>query len=332
MSPEAPKAKLALYVPFESTYETGFALPIFQFGADRYLVQNINEITGRIESFLPIDTIGSESIRAQSSLEVSAGDYALYSFVNEHGAWHIGTLRDLKPELLRFYNSCSNYLFLNLQIAELVGSREMRVGSRALVYQSVAEKAGYAAARAFLAATLRHSLWSSLMGCALDQQAANDLILCRRRIMSMVDWDEPDLLPSGLWDEIDPFLSLDRQEIVGRLKGEKAALDLKSRPKMIKIYTLDDDVPLEIAYGSTPIDVAYFIHTELGDQTVGATINGRVMPLRTWLREGDRLKILRAKSQTAQPNWLAYVFTHYAYRMIRRSLARQLKAERFDPR
>lgn len=326
------KAKLALYVPFESNYETGFALPIFQSEDKGYLVQEVNELSGKIECFVPIDTVGERPVRAQSTLEVSSGDDAHYSFVNETGAWHIGTLKDLKPELLRFYKSCPKHVFLKLQIAELIGTKNMCLESRVLVYQSVAEKVGYGAARAFLTATLRHSLWSSLLDCATNQQAASDLILCRRQIMAMADWEEPDLLPSHLWEKIDHFLKANRQDIVGRLRSEKEDVDLRTRSKTIEIYTLNDDVPLRIPYGSTPVDVAYFIHTKLGDETVGSKINGKVEPLRKCLEQGDRLEILRSKAQHAQAGWLSFVFTRYAYQMIRRNINRLHKPEQvFHP-
>jgi TGS domain len=327
MKEDAFKAKLVLYVPFESKYETGFALPVFQSGSSEYLVQRVDELSGKIESFAPVDTVGTNPVRAQSSLEVTSGDYAHYSFVNENGAWHIGTLQHLEPELLRFYRSCPNFVFLNLQIAELVGSKDMRLESRALVYRSVAERAGHAAARAFLTATLRHSLWSSLLGSALNKQAVTGLVRCRRQIMAMVDWEEPDLLPSQLWDTIGPFLNIDRQEIVRQLRSEKSAMDVRSRPGTIKIYTLNDDVPLPMPFGSTPLDVAYRIHTKLGDETVGAVINGKVMPLRTRLEDGDRISILRSEQQHAQPGWLSFVFTLYAYQMIRRNINRRTRRE-----
>ena len=50
---------------------------------------------------------------------------------------------------------------------------------------------------------------------------------------------------------------------------------------------------IQLPKGATPIDFAYAVHTDLGDQTVGAKINGRVMPLRTPLDNGDQVEILR---------------------------------------
>ena len=75
---------------------------------------------------------------------------------------------------------------------------------------------------------------------------------------------------------------------------------------------------IQLPKGATPIDFAYAVHTDLGDQTVGAKINGRVMPLRTPLDNGDQVDILVSKAQHPQPTWLSYVVTGKARAKIRR--------------
>ncbi len=75
---------------------------------------------------------------------------------------------------------------------------------------------------------------------------------------------------------------------------------------------------IQLPKGATPIDFAYAVHTDLGDQTVGAKINGRVMPLRTPLGNGDQVEILVSKAQHPQPAWLSYVVTGKARAKIRR--------------
>src|SRR5205085_1400769 len=75
---------------------------------------------------------------------------------------------------------------------------------------------------------------------------------------------------------------------------------------------------IQLPKGATPVDFAYAVHTDLGDQTVGAKINGRVMPLRTPLDNGDQVEILTSKAQHPQPGWLAYVVTGKARAKIRR--------------
>jgi RelA/SpoT family (p)ppGpp synthetase len=75
---------------------------------------------------------------------------------------------------------------------------------------------------------------------------------------------------------------------------------------------------IQLPKGATPVDFAYAVHTDLGDQTVGAKINGRVMPLRTPLENGDQVEILVSKAQHPQPGWLSFVVTGKARAKIRR--------------
>jgi len=75
---------------------------------------------------------------------------------------------------------------------------------------------------------------------------------------------------------------------------------------------------IQLPKGATPVDFAYAVHTDLGDQTVGAKVNGRVMPLRTPLDNGDQVEILVSKAQHAQPSWLGFVVTGKARAQIRR--------------
>jgi GTP diphosphokinase / guanosine-3',5'-bis(diphosphate) 3'-diphosphatase len=75
---------------------------------------------------------------------------------------------------------------------------------------------------------------------------------------------------------------------------------------------------IQLPKGATPVDFAYAVHTDLGDQTVGAKVNGRVMPLRTPLDNGDQVEILVSKAQHPQPTWLSFVVTGKARAKIRR--------------
>ncbi|MEP4885425.1 MAG: bifunctional (p)ppGpp synthetase/guanosine-3',5'-bis(diphosphate) 3'-pyrophosphohydrolase [Alphaproteobacteria bacterium] len=72
--------------------------------------------------------------------------------------------------------------------------------------------------------------------------------------------------------------------------------------------------------GATPIDFAYAVHTEIGDRAVGAKINGRNLPLRTVLQNGDQVEILTSKNQTPSPDWEKLVITGKARARIRRVL------------
>lgn len=79
--------------------------------------------------------------------------------------------------------------------------------------------------------------------------------------------------------------------------------------------------------GATPVDFAYAIHTTLGNQTVGAKINGRVVPLRTILENGDQVEILKSNAQEPQPGWLTFAITAKARAAIRRYIRHKQRDE-----
>jgi len=84
---------------------------------------------------------------------------------------------------------------------------------------------------------------------------------------------------------------------------------------------------IQLPKGATPIDLAYEVHTDLGDQAVGAKINGRVVALRTPIENGDQVQILRSKAQRPQPNWLNFAVTGKARAAIRRHLRAREREE-----
>jgi RelA/SpoT family (p)ppGpp synthetase len=75
---------------------------------------------------------------------------------------------------------------------------------------------------------------------------------------------------------------------------------------------------IQLPKGATPVDFAYAVHTDLGDRTVGAKVNGRVVPLRTILDNGDQVEILASEAQHPQPSWLRFVVTGKARSGVRR--------------
>ena len=75
---------------------------------------------------------------------------------------------------------------------------------------------------------------------------------------------------------------------------------------------------IQLPKGATPIDFAYAVHTNLGDQMVGAKVNGRVVPLRTLIENGDQVQVLSSKAQEPQPWWLNVAVTGKARAAIRR--------------
>ena len=73
-----------------------------------------------------------------------------------------------------------------------------------------------------------------------------------------------------------------------------------------------------LPHGATPVDFAYAVHSEIGDACVGAKINGRIMPLRTQLNNGDQVEVITSKAQTPSPTWERFVVTGKARARIRR--------------
>ncbi|WP_254601836.1 RelA/SpoT family protein [Sphingomonas bacterium] len=84
---------------------------------------------------------------------------------------------------------------------------------------------------------------------------------------------------------------------------------------------------IQLPKGATPVDFAYQVHTDLGDETIGAKINGRVAPLRTQINNGDQVQILRSKGQEPQPAWLGFVVTGKARAEVRRYVRQKEQAE-----
>ena len=75
---------------------------------------------------------------------------------------------------------------------------------------------------------------------------------------------------------------------------------------------------ISLPRGATPIDFAYMVHTDLGNTTVGAKVNGVHVPLHTPLKNGDQVEIIRTKEQTPSPLWEQFVVTGRARSEIRR--------------
>jgi len=82
----------------------------------------------------------------------------------------------------------------------------------------------------------------------------------------------------------------------------------------------------QLPKGATPVDFAFAVHTDLGASAVGCKINGRHMPLRTPLANGDIVEIIKGPDSEPQLGWLSFVVTAKARAAIRRSV-RQIERE-----
>ena len=85
---------------------------------------------------------------------------------------------------------------------------------------------------------------------------------------------------------------------------------------------------VNLPQGATPIDFAYAVHSEVGDRTVGAKVNGRLVPLRETLQTGDQVEILTSKTSTPSPEWERIAVTGKARARIRR-FVRQRQREQY---
>ncbi|MCC6958710.1 MAG: bifunctional (p)ppGpp synthetase/guanosine-3',5'-bis(diphosphate) 3'-pyrophosphohydrolase [Dehalococcoidia bacterium] len=100
------------------------------------------------------------------------------------------------------------------------------------------------------------------------------------------------------------------------------------------VYTPKGDV-LDLPAGATPLDFAYRVHTDLGHQTVGAKVNGRMVSLNSQLKNGDVVDVMRSRaSKGPSRDWLnanlGYVRTTHSKEKIRQWFRKQERAENID--
>lgn len=90
----------------------------------------------------------------------------------------------------------------------------------------------------------------------------------------------------------------------------------------VYIFTPNGDLK-ELPHGSTPLDFAYSIHTDLGNTCVGAKVNGKIVPLRYQLRSGDTIEIITQKHSAPHKDWLQFVKTSRAKSKIRQHMRKE---------
>ncbi len=107
------------------------------------------------------------------------------------------------------------------------------------------------------------------------------------------------------------------------------SLKLDLFPKDVYAFTPRGKV-IQLPRGSTPIDFAYAIHSEVGDTCTGAKINGRIVPLKTELQNGDVIEILTTSNSKPSRDWLNHVITAKARNRIRHWISEQQRTESID--
>ncbi|MBI5197334.1 MAG: bifunctional (p)ppGpp synthetase/guanosine-3',5'-bis(diphosphate) 3'-pyrophosphohydrolase [Nitrospirae bacterium] len=87
-------------------------------------------------------------------------------------------------------------------------------------------------------------------------------------------------------------------------------------PDVIYVFTPKGDVK-ELIRGTTPVDFAYAIHTEVGNRCVGAKVNGKLVPLRHLLKNGDTVEVITNPNHVPSKDWLKFVRTPRAKAKIK---------------
>ena len=125
-------------------------------------------------------------------------------------------------------------------------------------------------------------------------------------------------------DEDEAFIWLKRlvewQQEVKDSREFLDALKLDLYPKEVYCFTPKGKV-IELPRGATPIDFAFQIHTQVGLSTNGAKVNGRIVPLRYQLRNGDVVEIMTSPNSRPSHDWMNFVKTSRARSKIRHHLA-----------
>ena len=97
-------------------------------------------------------------------------------------------------------------------------------------------------------------------------------------------------------------------------------------PDAVYVFTPKSQI-MSLPRGATVVDFAYAIHSNIGDRTLAARINGEQVPLRTELKNGDVIEIVTAPVSTPNPAWLSFVRTARARSKIRHHLKTLAQAE-----
>ena len=142
-------------------------------------------------------------------------------------------------------------------------------------------------------------------GTADKDAAGNDMQWLRQ----LVDWQKETADPSEFLDSL-------RFEIAG---------------SEVYVFTPKGDV-IGLPSGSTPVDFAYAVHTEVGHRTMGARVNGRLVPLDSSLENGDVVDVFTSKSETAGPSrdWLGFVKSPRARNKIRQWFSKERREEAIE--
>ncbi|HEU0173008.1 MAG TPA: bifunctional (p)ppGpp synthetase/guanosine-3',5'-bis(diphosphate) 3'-pyrophosphohydrolase [Blastocatellia bacterium] len=100
-------------------------------------------------------------------------------------------------------------------------------------------------------------------------------------------------------------------------------------PREVLAFTPKGKV-IQLPRNATPIDFAYAIHTQVGDQCVGAKVNGKIVPLKYQIQNGDVVEIMTTPGHKPSRDWLNFVATSKARSKIKHWVAERQRAESVD--
>ena len=128
----------------------------------------------------------------------------------------------------------------------------------------------------------------------------------RSWLRQLLDWQREESNPSELLDKV--RFDLSRQEVY--------------------VFTPKGDV-IALPTGSTPVDFAYALHTQVGHKCIGARVNGKVVALESALSNGSVVEIFMSRSAAAGPaqDWLGFVKSRRAHTKIRKAVGKVRRAE-----
>ncbi len=142
-------------------------------------------------------------------------------------------------------------------------------------------------------------------GKGADRDAVNDMAWLRQ----LLDWQKETEDPGEFLESL--RFDLSRNEVF--------------------VFTPKGDV-IALPAGATPVDFAYAVHTEVGHRTIGARVNGRLVPLESTLDNGDLVEVFTSKSSGAGPSrdWLGFVKSPRARNKIRAWFTRERRDEAIE--
>jgi GTP diphosphokinase / guanosine-3',5'-bis(diphosphate) 3'-diphosphatase len=138
--------------------------------------------------------------------------------------------------------------------------------------------------------------------------------------------------PSGMSDELGWLRQLldwqreaqEPEEFLDSLRYDLGAVE-------VYVFTPKGDV-IALPGGSTPVDFAYAVHTEVGHRCIGARVNGKLVALESTLEIGDTVEVFTSKAENAGPSrdWLAFVKSPRARTKVRQWFARERREDAID--